>query len=68
MSPANSRSVFTKRLKEARLVLGISQRELGRSIGLLDFVSSRATRYELGTSEPGFVRIANKLTTHGHHN
>lgn len=42
--------MFTKRLKEARLALGISQRELGRRIGLPeDVVSSRVTRYERGT-------------------
>ena len=61
MSPPNSRSMFTKRLKEARLALGISQRELGRRIGLSeDVVSSRVTRYERGTSEPDFV-TASKL-------
>jgi len=38
--------MFTKRLKEARLALDISQRELGRRIGLSeDVVSSRFTRY-----------------------
>lgn len=59
------RSMFTKRLKEARLALGISQRELGRRIGLSeDVVSSRVTRYELGTSEPDFEtasRLAKEL-------
>lgn len=61
MSPANLRSMFTKRLKEARLSMGISQRELGRRIGLSeDVVSSRVTRYELGTSEPDFA-TASKL-------
>ncbi len=61
MSPPNPRSMFTKRLKEARLALDISQRELGRRIGLSeDVVSSRVTRYELGTSEPDFA-TAGKL-------
>ena len=61
MSPPNSHSMFIKRLKKARLALGISQRELGRRIGLSeDVVSSRVTRYELGTSEPDFV-TASKL-------
>lgn len=59
------RSLFTKRLKEARLALGISQRELGRRIGLAeDVVSSRVARYELGTSEPDFAtagRLAKEL-------
>jgi transcriptional regulator with XRE-family HTH domain len=41
--------------------LGISQRELGRRIGLSeDVVSSRVTRYERGTSEPDF-ETAGKL-------
>ena len=61
MSLLDLRSIFTKRLKEARLALDISQRELGRRIGLSeDVVSSRVTRYELGTSEPDFV-TASKL-------
>jgi transcriptional regulator with XRE-family HTH domain len=61
MSPPNAHSMFIKRLKKARLALGISQRELGRRIGLSeDVVSSRVTRYELGTSEPDFV-TASKL-------
>lgn len=59
--PSNLRSMFTKRLKESRLALGISQRELGRRIGLSeDVVSSRVTRYERGTSEPDFA-TASKL-------
>lgn len=65
MAPPKPRSMFTKRLKEARLSLGISQRELGRRIGLSeDVVSSRVTRYELGTSEPDFdtaARLAREL-------
>lgn len=61
MSPPNSHSMFIKRLKKARLALGISQRELGRRIGLSEeVVSSRVTRYERGTSEPDFV-TASKL-------
>jgi transcriptional regulator with XRE-family HTH domain len=55
MSSLTVRTMFTKRLKKARLALGISQRELGRRIGLSeDVVSNRVTRYELGTSEPDF--------------
>lgn len=61
MASGNLRSMFTKRLKEARLAMGISQRELGRRIGLSEeVVSSRVTRYELGTSEPDFA-TASKL-------
>lgn len=56
MLSSNLRSMFAKRLKVARLALGISQRELGRRIGLSEeVVSSRITRYELGTSEPDFA-------------
>ncbi len=43
--------------------MGISQRELGRRIGLSeDVVSSRVARYELGTSEPDFA-TAGKLAS-----
>lgn len=42
-------SVFGKRLKEARLRLGLSQKRLGIVAGLDDFVAStRINRYELG--------------------
>ena len=42
-----------------RQAAGLSQRELGRRIGLLEeVVSSRVTRYELGTSEPDFETAA----------
>lgn len=59
MSPPNPRSMFTKRLKEARLALNISQRELGRRIGLSEeVVSSRVTRYERGSSEPDFATVS----------
>lgn len=61
MLSSKLRSMFAKRLKEARLNLGISQRELGRRIGLSEeVVSSRVTRYELGSSEPDFA-TASKL-------
>ena len=59
------RDTFAKRLKQARLDPGVSQRELGRHIGLSeDVVSSRVTRYERGTSEPDFTtadRLAQEL-------
>ena len=56
MPTPNPRSMFMKRLKKGRLALNISQRELGRRIGLSeDVVSSRVTRYERGTSEPDFL-------------
>lgn len=53
------RDLFVKRLREARLAAGISQRELGRRIGLLEeVVSSRVNRYESGASEPDFETAA----------
>lgn len=65
MALYSTSEMFTRRLKEARLAAGISQRELGRRIGLSeDVVSSRVTRYELGTSEPDFgtaSRMAKEL-------
>lgn len=52
------RDFFALRLRKTRLAVGFSQRELGRQIGLLEeVVSSRVTRYELGTSEPDFATI-----------
>ena len=65
MSPLSPRTLFAKRLRKARLALGISQRELGRRIGLSeDVVSSRVTRYERASSEPDFEtadRLAKEL-------
>ena len=53
------RDLFTWRLRQMRQAAGLSQRELGRRIGLLEeVVSSRVTRYELGTSEPDFETAA----------
>lgn len=53
------RDVFARRLRATRLAAGLSQRELGRRIGLLEeVVSSRVARYELGTSEPDFETVS----------
>lgn len=42
-------NVFCRRLKEARLAVGLSQRKLGVAAGLDEFVAStRINRYELG--------------------
>ena len=58
-------SVFSKRLKEARLDAGLSQRELGLLAGLDQFVAStRVNRYELDVHAPDKVtaqRLANAL-------
>lgn len=55
------RELFATRLRDLRTAAGISQRTLGKRIGLSEeTVSSRVTRYEKGTSEPDFA-TANKL-------
>lgn len=61
ISDERLRELFSRRLRDLRLAAGISQRELGRRIGLSEeTVSSRVTRYEKGSSEPDFG-TANKL-------
>jgi transcriptional regulator with XRE-family HTH domain len=48
--------VFGRRLKEARLRLGIAQDKLGVMIGLDESCSSaRISRYESGVHEPAFL-------------
>jgi transcriptional regulator with XRE-family HTH domain len=45
--------VYSRRLREAREVCGISQRNLGIDAGLDDFVAStRVNRYETGVHQP----------------
>lgn len=60
-------SVFTKRLKEARLRAGLSQEQLGVLIGIEEAsASSRMNHYEKGRHEPDFSvieRIATVLNT-----
>ena len=57
-TPSTLRGTFARRLRAERLRLGISQRELGRRIGLSeDVVSNRVTRYESGASEPDFETV-----------
>jgi transcriptional regulator with XRE-family HTH domain len=57
--------VWQKRLKEARLALGLSQRQLGIEAGLDEFVAStRINRYEVGVHSadyPMAVRLARVL-------
>jgi transcriptional regulator with XRE-family HTH domain len=63
MSAANegSSDVWRKRLKEARLALGMSQKQLGIEAGLDEFVAStRINRYEQGVHAPDF-QIARRL-------
>ena len=61
ISDKKLRELFATRLRDLRIAAGISQRTLGRQIGLSEeTVSSRVTRYEKGTSEPDFA-TANRL-------
>jgi len=54
-----SQSVFSRRLREARLRSGIAQDRLGVMIGLDEGCSSaRMSRYENGVHEPPFPVIA----------
>jgi len=48
----NYREIFCKRLRDARLACGLSQRKLGVLAGIDEFVASaRINRYELGIHE-----------------
>lgn len=54
-------SVFCRRLKEARLAAGLSQKRLGMAAGLDEFVAStRINRYELGIHDVD-LRTAGRL-------
>ncbi|CAD7724697.1 hypothetical protein LMG31886_06830 [Xanthomonas hydrangeae] len=57
--------VYSRRLREARQVYGLSQRNLGIKAGLDDFVAStRVNRYETGVHQPDLQtiqRLANAL-------
>lgn len=56
---------WPKRLKEARLAVGLSQKQLGIEAGLDEFVAStRINRYELGIHSPDYqisARLARVL-------
>ncbi len=53
-----NRSPITKRLKEARLATGISQKQLGIAAGIDEFVASaRMNQYETGKHTPGFEML-----------
>lgn len=56
MTNSNEINVFCKRLKEARLAVGLSQKKLGIAIGLDEFVAStRVNRYELGVHKVDLI-------------
>jgi transcriptional regulator with XRE-family HTH domain len=51
--------IWQKRLKQARLELGLSQKQLGIAAGLDEFVAStRINRYELGIHAPDYPMAA----------
>ncbi|SSF10016.1 helix-turn-helix domain-containing protein [Klebsiella pneumoniae] len=62
MKPREShRDIFCKRLKEARLAAGLSQKKLGIAAGIDEFVAStRINRYEKGVHEAD-IQTAQKL-------
>lgn len=53
MRSLDPKAIFCRRLREARLAAGLSQKQLGIKAGLDQFVAStRVNRYELGVHEP----------------
>lgn len=62
---SEDRNIWAKRMKEARLKAGISQKQLGIRAGLDQFVAStRINRYEQGVHHPDYSisqRIAKEL-------
>lgn len=59
---SNTNSIWGKRLKDARLAAGLSQKQLGISAGLDEFIASpRINRYELGIHKADY-QIAQKLS------
>jgi transcriptional regulator with XRE-family HTH domain len=59
LEPENAvaaKGVLQKRLKDARLARGLSQKELGIGAGLDEFVAStRINRYEVGVHAPDYL-------------
>jgi transcriptional regulator with XRE-family HTH domain len=56
-------SVFGRRLKSARIAMGVAQDKLGVQIGLDEGSSSaRMSRYESGVHEPSYL-IASKIAS-----
>ena len=55
-------NLFAKRLKEARIRAGYSQRRLGLDVGLDQFVASpRINRYEKGRHMPSDMGLVQKI-------
>lgn len=60
-APSKSKTLFGRRLRDARISAGIPQDKLGVMIGLDEGCSSaRMSRYENGVHEPPFI-IAEQL-------
>lgn len=56
-------SVFTKRMKEARLRAGLSQERLGVMAGIDEMsASARMNQYEKGKHEPDFTLVERMAT------
>ena len=59
------RDVWAKRFKQARLESGLSQKDVGITAGLDEFVAStRINRYEVGVHQPDYqmaIRLARVL-------
>lgn len=61
--PTQTETVFTKRLKEARLRAGLTQMELGVQAGIDEFsASARVNQYERGVHAPDYG-TAQRLAT-----
>jgi len=59
---SNANEIWGRRLKEARMAAGLSQKQLGIQAGLDPFVASpRINRYELGVHKADY-RIAQNLS------
>lgn len=52
-------AIWARRLREARLGVGLSQKQLGVDAGLDAFVAStRINRYEVGVHQPDFLTLS----------
>jgi len=61
MRSSDPRATFCRRLLEARVTAGLSQKQLGIKAGLDPFVAStRVNRYEVGVHEPD-LNMAGRL-------
>ncbi|AMO95536.1 hypothetical protein CFter6_2870 [Collimonas fungivorans] len=57
---SNSNEIWGRRLKEARIAAGLSQKQLGIQAGLDEFVASpRINRYELGVHKADYRIVQN---------